>query len=66
MGSIPVGAVKCAASGVELRLGCTFKDVTGAAFIMLAAAMESMKPPAAAAIKEIVSFIKISNKHSLI
>ena len=35
-----------------------FKDVTGAAFMMPEAAMESMKPPAAAAIKERLSFME--------
>ncbi len=43
-------------------MGGAFKDITGAAFIMPVTAMESMKPPTTAPIKEILSFMKISRR----
>jgi hypothetical protein len=44
----------------EPILGCPWKDITGAPRKMPARATESIKPPAAAAIKERLSFTQIS------
>jgi hypothetical protein len=44
-------------------VGGVFKDITGAAFIIPLAAMESMKPPTTAPIKEILSFMNLPGRN---